>query len=120
MPSGFFVTEAKLYNISNNFPQAVCEMYACGKYLQKKVVRGALTNGREWIFIFMKFNDNYDGASYQRSNIVKFDTVSNSDGQLVIPGSWPDILAAILSHWIQNSFADLKSDDWFEVVQRTG
>ncbi|KAG2072105.1 hypothetical protein BDR04DRAFT_1117313 [Suillus decipiens] len=29
-------------------PKAVCEMYACGKYLQKKVVRGALTNGREW------------------------------------------------------------------------
>lgn len=34
MPSGFFVTEAKLYNLSDHIAQAVCEMYACGKYLQ--------------------------------------------------------------------------------------
>lgn len=120
MPSGFFVKEAKIYNISDHIAQAVCEMYACGKYLQKKVIRGALTNGREWIFIFMEFNDNYYGASYQRSNVVKFETTTDSDGQLVIPGLWPDIIAAILSHWIQNSFVDLKSDDWFEVVPRRG
>lgn len=95
-------------------------MCACGKYPQKKVIRSALTNGREWIFIFIKFNDDYNGASYLRSNIVKFDIVSDFDGQLVIPGSWHDIIAAILSQWIQNSFVDLKSDDWFEAVPRRG
>ncbi|KAG1839363.1 hypothetical protein F4604DRAFT_1994211 [Suillus subluteus] len=97
MASGFFVTEAKLYNLLNHIAQAVCKMYACSKYLQTKVIRDALTNRCEWIFIFIKFNDNHDGASYQRSNIVKFNTMSDSDGQLVIPGSWPDIIAAILS-----------------------
>lgn len=118
MPSGFFVTVAGPHHLSNYIAQAVCEMYACGKYLQKKVIRGALTNGREWIFIFIKFNDDYDGASCQRSSIVKFDTMSDSNGRLVIIGSWPDIIAAILLHWIQNSFVDLTSDDWFEVVRR--
>lgn len=120
MPSGFFVTAAGPHHLSNYITQAVYEMYSCGRYLQKKLVRGALTNGREWIFILVKFNDNHDGASYQRSNIVKFDIADDSDGQLVIPGSWHDIIAAILSQWIQNSFVDLKSDDWFELVPRRG
>ncbi|KAG1767433.1 hypothetical protein EDD22DRAFT_967839 [Suillus occidentalis] len=118
MPSGFFVTVAGPHHLSNYIAQAVCEMYACGKYLQKKVIRGALTNGREWIFILIKVNDDYDGASRQQSSIVKFDTMSDSNGQLVIIGSWPDIIAAILLHWIQNSFVDLTSDDWFELVPR--
>lgn len=120
MASGFFVTVAGPHHLSNYIVQAICEMHACGKYLQKKIIRGALTNGREWIFILIKFNDNYDGASHQRSNIVKFDIVSDSDGQLEIPGSWHDTIAAILSQWIQNSFADLTSDDLFEVMPRRG
>ncbi|KAF8809153.1 hypothetical protein BYT27DRAFT_7188242 [Phlegmacium glaucopus] len=43
-------------------PQAICEMYPCGKYLQKKVIRGALTNGRQWIFLILNINDNFVGA----------------------------------------------------------
>ena len=34
MPSGFFVVEAKLFDPSDHVPQAVCEIYACGKLLQ--------------------------------------------------------------------------------------
>ena len=34
MPSGFFVMEAKTFDPSDQVPQAVCKMYACGKLLQ--------------------------------------------------------------------------------------
>lgn len=116
MSSSFFVIEAKLFNPSDHVPQAVCEMYACGKFLQKKILRGALTNGRDWIFLLIKLDDDYDGASYQQSAVVQLRTTESLDGQLVISGPWPDLIAAILSHWIINSFVDLGSDDWFEPV----
>ncbi|KAF8237674.1 hypothetical protein L208DRAFT_1421509 [Tricholoma matsutake] len=116
MPSSFFVVEAKLFNPSDHVPQAVCEMYACGKLLQKKVLRGALTNGRDWIFLLIKLNDDYDGASYKQSSVIQLRTSESLSGQLAITEPWPDLIAAILSHWIEKSFADLGSDDWFEPV----
>jgi len=116
MPTGFMVIEAKLFNPSDHVPQAVCEMYACGKLLQKTVLRGALTNGHDWIFLLVKLNHDYDGASYKQSTVVRLRATENLDGRTVIPAPWPDLIAAILSHWIENSFADLGSDDWFEPV----
>jgi len=68
--------------------------------LRKKVLRGALTNGRDWIFLLIKFNNDYDGAFYMQSEVLQFQTVKNFDGKLVIPGPWPDLIAAILSHWV--------------------
>ncbi|KAI0248035.1 hypothetical protein BJV78DRAFT_849657 [Lactifluus subvellereus] len=116
MPSIFFVIEAKLLNPWEHVPQAVCEMYACGKLLHKKVLRGALTNGRDWIFLLIKLNDDYDGASYKQSVVVEPGTTKNLDGQPVILEPWPDLIATSLSHWIENSSVDLGSDDWFESV----
>ncbi|KAG2089837.1 uncharacterized protein F5147DRAFT_787475 [Suillus discolor] len=63
MPRSFFVIDAKLCNPSDDVPQAVCKMFAYGKFLEQKVIRGALVNGYDWIFILMTLNDNYDGAS---------------------------------------------------------
>ncbi|KAF8332431.1 hypothetical protein F5887DRAFT_996797 [Amanita rubescens] len=93
MPSGFFVIEAKLSDPSDHVPQAVCEMYACGKLLQKKVLRGALTNGRDWIFLLVQLDDNYDGASYKQSSVVQLTTFG---GQPVFQ---PDLIAGILAYW---------------------
>ncbi|KAH9989738.1 hypothetical protein BJV77DRAFT_1069301 [Russula vinacea] len=116
VPSSFFVIEAKLVNPSDDIPQAVYKMYTCGRLLQKKVLHGALTNGYDWIFLLIKFNDNFDGASYMQSTMVQLCTIETLDGQPVIPAPWPDLIAAILSHWIKNNFVDLGSDDWFEPI----
>ncbi|KAI9512017.1 hypothetical protein F5148DRAFT_1280243 [Russula earlei] len=80
--AGFFVIEAKISDPSDHVPLAVCEMYACGKLLQKKVLRGTLTNGRQWIFLLrvVKLNDDYDRASYKPSSMVQLTT---SGGQPV-------------------------------------
>ncbi|GLB43771.1 hypothetical protein LshimejAT787_1402830 [Lyophyllum shimeji] len=43
---GFFVTEAKSGPISQHIPQAVCQLYACGKQLGKNTIRGASRDGR--------------------------------------------------------------------------
>ncbi len=70
------------------------------QYLRKKVLRGALTNGRDWIFLLVKLNDNYDGASYKQSTVVKFGTAEGPDGQVVVLEPWPNVIAAILVDWV--------------------
>jgi hypothetical protein len=73
--------------------------FQCTTYLRRKVLRGALTNGHDWIFLLIKLNDDYDGASYKQSAVIQLQT-TNINGQLVIPEPWPDLIAAILSHWV--------------------
>ncbi|KAI9441536.1 hypothetical protein H4582DRAFT_1849158 [Lactarius indigo] len=74
LASSFFVIEAKASSLPVRLEahtyQAVGEIFACGKLLQKKVIRGALTNGHNWIFIIVKLSDDYNEASYQCS-VVK-------------------------------------------------
>ena len=69
-------------------------------YLRKKILRGALTNGRDWIFLLIKFNDDYDGASYKQSVLIQLESARSLNGQVVISEPWPDLIAAILSHWV--------------------
>jgi hypothetical protein len=80
-------------------------------YLRKKVLRGALTNGHDWIFLLIKINDNYESVSYQKSNVLQ--TKKDLNGQLVITKPWPDLIAAILSHWVSlvlNCIVELFTD----------
>ena len=69
-------------------------------YLRKKVLRGALTNGRDWIFLLIKLNDDYDGASYKQSSVIELRTAASLSGQVSITEPWPDLIAAILLHWV--------------------
>ncbi|KAG1789303.1 uncharacterized protein HD556DRAFT_819862 [Suillus plorans] len=56
-PPDFFVMEAKLFNPLDHIAQAASEMFACGRFLERRVIRGALTNGYQWIFLIMTFAD---------------------------------------------------------------
>ncbi|KAG2061639.1 hypothetical protein BDR06DRAFT_1001910 [Suillus hirtellus] len=114
MPWSFFIMDTKLCNPSDDVPQAVCKMFAYGKFFKQKVICGALVNGSDWIFILMMLNNNYDRASYKQSVVLSLDPYHTPDDQLVNPELWPNLIVAILAHWIENSFADLGSDDWFE------
>src|SRR5260370_30493678 len=70
-------------------------------YLRKKVLHGALTNGCDWIFLLIiNLNDDYDGGFYKQSDMVQLRTMKSFDGWLVIPGPWPDLITAILLHWV--------------------
>jgi len=63
------------------------------QYFRKKVLRGALTNGQNWIFLLVQLNDDYDGASYKQSSKVK---LTNYGGL----GWKPDLIAGILAYWV--------------------
>jgi hypothetical protein len=64
------------------------------QYHRKKVLCGALTNGHYWIFLLVKVNNNYDGASYKHSSVVQL-TTSGSQ-----PSFQPDLIAGILAYWV--------------------
>jgi hypothetical protein len=49
----------------------------------------------------MKFNDNFDGAVYQESKVIRFSPTDLPDDQIAIDKPWPDVIAAILLHWVK-------------------
>lgn len=69
-------------------------------YLRKNILRGALTNGLDWIFLLIKLNDDYDGASYKQSAVIRLRTAESLSGELAITEPWPYLIAAILLHWV--------------------
>jgi hypothetical protein len=71
-------------------------------FISKQVVRGALTNGREWIFLLVKLNDNGNGASFMQSDIIHLYVQQEglSGGPQVMIRPFPDLIAGILSHWV--------------------
>ncbi|KAH9011507.1 hypothetical protein EDB85DRAFT_2228364, partial [Lactarius pseudohatsudake] len=114
MPCGFFIAEAKIepFNLMEQLPQAIGEMYACAKRLETDALRGALTDGHSWIFVLIVLNSDGNGAKYRYSTPIEFQWgIGDMPPQVEKP--WPDVLAGILLHWVSNSFADIGSDDWF-------
>ncbi|KAG6916734.1 hypothetical protein DXG01_005554 [Tephrocybe rancida] len=58
---------------------------------------------------------NGDGASYTQSGIIRYGVTRPPDGGYPQPEQyWPDMIAGILSHWVQKSLQDFDNDDWFE------
>ncbi|KAF9486035.1 hypothetical protein BDN70DRAFT_847029 [Pholiota conissans] len=116
--SGFFVIEAKINDPGKHIAQAVCEIYTCGKYLGKQILRGTLTNGSDWIFIIVRINADSNGASFSYSSPISSSAgIIHPDGNVLKLGNdWSDIVAGILYHWINNSFSDIDHDDWIKEV----
>ncbi|KAH9002734.1 hypothetical protein EDB86DRAFT_3040806 [Lactarius hatsudake] len=116
MPCGFFIAEAKIepFNLKEQLPQVIGEMYACAKHLEIGALRGALTNGHSWIFVLIVLNSDGNGAKYRYSTPIGFQWgIGDMPPQIEKP--WPDVLAGILLYWIEYSFADIESNDWFQV-----
>ena len=66
-------------------------------YPRRDRVRGALTNGHEWIFIILYFGAGGKGASYKYSGTIRYCVMG--DGKPEEP--YPDIIAGILSYWVR-------------------
>jgi hypothetical protein len=67
---------------------------------RKKILRGALTNGHDWIFLLLKFNNDDDGASYSQSDVIQMYVTRSRNDPPVVRHPEPDMIAAILLHWV--------------------
>lgn len=111
-----FVLEAKARDMSlqDHVPQAVCEMYACAKtlrsvvcivrlslshkILRKDVIRGALTDGQDWIFIILKMKPHGDGGVYAQSEELYL-VVKLIPNRKEISRTMCSVIAGIIAHW---------------------
>ena len=48
----------------------------------------------------MRKDDDYDGASYKQSSVIRLRTAESLSGQLSIMKPWPDLITAIMLHWV--------------------
>ncbi|KAG9227094.1 hypothetical protein CCMSSC00406_0008294 [Pleurotus cornucopiae] len=109
-----FVTEAKAVDVSlyHQLPQALGEMYACSAAVNKKMIRGALTNGRAWLFLILKVLPDGRGGEYSVSNEISIMT-AGVDFALEVNSNSCAQISVIIASWIENSFKDLDSSDWY-------
>ncbi|CAA7261046.1 unnamed protein product [Cyclocybe aegerita] len=75
-------------------------MYACAKQLGRKIIRGTVTDGHNWIFLVLKMNPNDDGAVYAQSlRRTRLMTVV-PPGDEEISRTMSDVIAGIITYWL--------------------
>ena len=140
-PNGLFVTEANQEGItlSNHIPQAVIgyslfllpivDTGVWWWFFSNSTPLGALTNGRDWIFLVFHLNENKIGGTHWESSTV---AIQLSAGFLFAADSMgPDILTGVRPYWVghialpyprrpsiypmEQSFAALDENDYFRL-----
>ncbi|KAF8882604.1 hypothetical protein CPB84DRAFT_1838174 [Gymnopilus junonius] len=111
-----FVSEAKdvTKDLQKHVPQAVSEMLACTRCAKKKIVRGVVTDGREWIYLILTLHDGDGTATYVRSDKIN---ISGGGGFMADHPSQAGVslISAILAHWILHSHQPLdETTDFFK------
>lgn len=106
-----FVTEAKGSDqrLASHIPRALGELYACAKHLERRIIRGALTNGHEWIFFFLRLNEGGSGGEYFQSKGINL----MRGGETGISREDSSLIAAIIADWILHSHNEIGNDDYF-------
>ncbi|KAK0434304.1 hypothetical protein EV421DRAFT_1740954 [Armillaria borealis] len=103
------------------YPQGPCSASSGGDVWTRKAVekflRGALTDGHQWIFLILHLNSDGNGGTFKRSVTVHLSVSGLPGGPQEVAKPTADLIAGILSFWIEHSFDDLGQDDWFELVQ---
>jgi len=115
-PKGLFIARSEYGLLWDNFPHAIAKMYAMATrhkcvlsfgscsfsqdVSRKKVIRGALSNGYEWVFLILELDENGKGGNYRTSR----PTVIGSGYSYLdrIENPWPDVVAGILAHWVRH------------------
>ncbi|KAF8175555.1 hypothetical protein BJ912DRAFT_1024462 [Pholiota molesta] len=112
--SVLFVSEAKdvRVELTKHIPQTIAEMLACARRTKKKIVRGVLTDGREWVFLILTLRDDDGTATYVRSNEIN---ISGGFTTRETSKVGVSLISAILAHWILHSHQPLdETTDFFE------
>ncbi|KAF5325334.1 hypothetical protein D9619_009589 [Psilocybe cf. subviscida] len=93
-------------------PRCASARVAWGESSPENTIRGALTNGHDWIFLLPWF----DGAkeiTYLQSRPL---TIEKTEGfAKVISKESVTVISAILAHWMIHSHEDIRDDDYLVI-----
>ncbi len=103
----------------DNLSQAASDIYACATLLKyglirflhsvlslcsQKFLRGALTNGHEWIFIIIRVNQDAPGGKFKISPLLTLYVAQNAGGEDVQVDKFSaDRITAVLSYWVSSN-----------------
>ncbi|KAH6885624.1 hypothetical protein BKA70DRAFT_1337429 [Coprinopsis sp. MPI-PUGE-AT-0042] len=114
MPRGSMlsVLEGPLRLLGAQTPQAVLHMLRRAKETKKSVVRGVLTNGREWIFLILILDESGGRCAYS-DTVMAHDIVNCRP---VLSREFVSTIVAILAYWTKHSHEDYNpaTDPFFE------
>ncbi|KAK7694107.1 hypothetical protein QCA50_003683 [Cerrena zonata] len=117
---GLCVIEAKTTSIllRHHIGRAVAEMHACGLHLGYTTIRGALTNGKSWIFLILTLDEKGGGGVWSASRHfdVHHDHHPTTNMEKVNEDS-VNIIVGILAYWAEHCVESLTDDDWFEKTE---
>jgi len=104
--------------LDDHIPQAILELVACAKHLEKDHIRGVLTTGDKWMFIAVDLDGEGEGATYWRSEVIEWRSrriAESRDVTVPVTSDWDDpaLICGILSSWVPNSFSKFNGDEWF-------
>ncbi|KAF7422820.1 hypothetical protein PC9H_010979 [Pleurotus ostreatus] len=101
-----FVTEAKAVDVSlyHQLPQALGEMYACSAAVNP--------NQWAWLFLILKVLPDGQGGEYNVSEEISIMT-AGANFALEVNSNPCAQISVIIASWIENSFKDLDSSDWY-------
>ncbi|KAK1215433.1 hypothetical protein PQX77_021972 [Marasmius sp. AFHP31] len=114
----FLVVETKTNpRDDTQLPLALSRMHGFCQTHKRSLLRGALTNGREWLFILLKAGPNGDGFGYWISEkVYKVADVRYARHPDEVSFPHRDIVAGVIAHWISHSEEDISDDDWFTLI----
>ncbi|EKM74887.1 hypothetical protein AGABI1DRAFT_109786 [Agaricus bisporus var. burnettii JB137-S8] len=101
-PTRFLFVQAfdRQKKLELKIPQTILEMYACAMCLEKKVIRGVITNSHEWMFLILQLNDDGDGGMYFQSKIFNLVDPFTLKYEMVLERKVFALLTKIISHWV--------------------
>ncbi|KAH9846304.1 hypothetical protein C2E23DRAFT_853672 [Lenzites betulinus] len=114
---GLFVAEAKgpSENLLAHLPQAIVEMQACARRLKSRHIRGTLTCGKAWCFLFLKLNENLVGGTYWVSPRFDVGIVPTTLGPRLVDEESVVAIVARLYDWVMHAAEELDDVGWFVV-----
>jgi hypothetical protein len=97
----------------------------------KGILRGAVTNGREWVFLIFYLDKDGIGGTFVKSPIIEIRASNSYPYHILPPG--PDIVAGIVTYWVccalfsfmcltnicqmEHSYVDVDENDWFSPLK---
>ncbi|KAI0833900.1 hypothetical protein BC628DRAFT_1308474 [Trametes gibbosa] len=114
---GLFVAEAKgpSENLLAHLPQAIVEMQACARRLKSPHIRGTLTCGKAWCFLFLKLNDSLVGGTYWVSPRFDVGIIPTTLGPRLVDEESVVAIVARLYDWVLHAAEELDEVGWFVV-----
>ncbi|KAI0632539.1 hypothetical protein C8Q77DRAFT_932052 [Trametes polyzona] len=107
--------EGPVANLAVHVPEAIAKMRTCARRMEWRHMRGAITNGRAWMFLFLKLDEGSAGGQYWTSWRMQVTIVNEFGTAVHVTCESVEKIVAILFDWVMHAAEELEQDEWFAI-----